>query len=388
LASRNVAASSASAELSDLLDSPEIGRLIADLEATRWTGRPGYPIRAMVGMALAKSIYTLPTWTRTVALVRDHAGLRLAVGCPLEEEVPSVYACYRFTAKLRAHKGLLNECIGRVTAELHERLPEYGRNIAIDASDLPAYANGQRYVSKNGPERLRFSDPDATWGHRSAVSTRRGGGFYGYKVHAAVCVDTGLPVAWRVSKAKANESIFVACLIDSARERGFAVETCAMDKGYDHERVYGECAERDCLPLIPLRRTPAVKRGDHLPPTCEHGEWRFAGADFKRQAAKWRCPTGECSPASTWIKADRLHPLIPRETLRWKGQYRKRAAVEREFGRLKHEWGMLPLRVRGLERVRLHADLSILAKLSCTLTRARAIEARHAQAHASRMLRS
>jgi hypothetical protein len=30
--------------------------LIADLEATRWTGRPGYPIRAMIGMALAKSI--------------------------------------------------------------------------------------------------------------------------------------------------------------------------------------------------------------------------------------------------------------------------------------------------------------------------------------------
>ena len=102
MASRNVARGSASAELSDLLDSPEIGRLIADLEATRWTGRPGYPIRAMVGMALAKSVYSLPTWTRTVALVRDHAGLRLAIGCPMEDEVPSVYACYRFAAKLRA----------------------------------------------------------------------------------------------------------------------------------------------------------------------------------------------------------------------------------------------------------------------------------------------
>ena len=49
-----------------------------------------------------------------------------------------------------------------------------------------------------------------------------------------------------------------------------------------------------------------------------------------------------------------------------------RAAVEREFGRLKNEWALLPLRVRGLERVRLHADLTILAKLSCALARARA----------------
>jgi len=49
-----------------------------------------------------------------------------------------------------------------------------------------------------------------------------------------------------------------------------------------------------------------------------------------------------------WIKADRLHPLIPRETDRWKDLYDKRGAVEREFGYMKHEWAMLPLRVRRL----------------------------------------
>jgi hypothetical protein len=37
------------------------------------------------------------------------------------------------------------------------------------------------------------------------------------------------------------------------------------------------------------------------PPTCKHGAWRFAGADKKRDATKWRCPTGECKPASVWI---------------------------------------------------------------------------------------
>ena len=53
--------------------------------------------------------------------------------------------------------------------------------------------------------------------------------------------------------------------------------------------------------------------------------------------------------------------------------YRHRAAVEREFGRLKNEWALLPLRVRGVDRVRLHADLTILAKLACALSRARAV---------------
>ena len=75
--------------------------------------------------------------------------------------------------------------------------------------------------------------------------------------------------------------------------------------------------------------------------------------------------------ASVWIKADRLHTLIPRGTPSWKGLYHQRGAVEREFGRLKNEWGALPLRVRRLTRVRLHIDLTILAQLASALAATR-----------------
>jgi hypothetical protein len=47
--------------------------------------------------------------------------------------------------------------------------------------------------------------------------------------------------------------------------------------------------------------------------------------------------------------------------------------VEREFGRLKNEYGLTPLRTRGIERVRLHADLVMLARLAQALSRARAV---------------
>lgn len=67
------------------------------------------------------------------------------------------------------------------------------------------------------------------------------------------------------------------------------------------------------------------------------------------------------------MKADRLHTMIPRTTDRWNALYRPRGAVEREFGRLMHEWGILPLRVRRLVRVRLHVDLTILAQLATAL---------------------
>jgi hypothetical protein len=87
-------------------------------------------------------------------------------------------------------------------------------------------------------------------------------------------------------------------------------------------RRRSECEQRGCHPVIPLRETPAVKAGKHRPPVCQHGEWTFAGADAKRRAAKWRCPTAECAPASRWIGASRLHTLIPRGTARWKKLYR------------------------------------------------------------------
>ena len=110
------------------------------------------------------------------------------------------------------------------------------------------------------------------------MSTRKCGGFYGYKVHAAVCVVTGLPLAWTVETASAAEANYALPLIAATRERGFAVKTAIMDKGYDNGPIHDGCMDRDVSPVTALRETDRVKRGEHKPPGCEHGEWTFAGA--------------------------------------------------------------------------------------------------------------
>ena len=224
-------------------------------------------------------------------------------------------------------------------------MPDLGQNIAIDGSGLPTYANGQRYLSKNGAEHKKYSEPDASWGHRSAVSTRKGGGYYGYKVHAAVDAEYDLPLAWTVETAKDAEQHFALALVDATKARGFEVRTAIMDKGYDTGPIHQGCMDRGVAPVIALKETERVQRGEHLAPTCERGTWTFSGADFKRRRTKWRCPTGICTPASVSIKADRLHPLIPRDSKRSEALYAARGSVEREFGRLKHEWSLLPLRI-------------------------------------------
>jgi len=79
--------------------------------------------------------------------------------------------------------------------------------------------------------------------------------------------------------------------------------------GYDNARVYAECAEREIVAVIPLRR-------------------------------------------NSGIRASRL----PRKSDEWRRLYRGRSAVGREFGSLKHHYGLAVLWVRGIERVRLHAE--------------------------------
>jgi hypothetical protein len=320
VASGKVARRADAGEIAALLDSPEVAALIDRLGMIGSPrGRKGYGARALVGACLMKALYGLATWTRVAFLLADHPGLQTALG-----GAPSVWACYRFTVKLRENQPILADCLDEIAASLRERMPEIGRDVAIDASDLPAFANGQRFVSKNGPERERFSDPDASWGHRSAVSTRKGGGFYGYKIHAAVCTRTGLPLAWQVETARRHESLYVAPLLDALAVRGYQPKTVAMDKGYDNPRVMYEARQRGAVPIVALRK------GSPIP-------------------------------------LDR----IPYGSGEWKRLYGGRAAVEREFGRLKHDYGLAPLRVRGLERAALHADLVMLARLGQALLRAR-----------------
>ncbi len=334
MASGKVARRADAGEIAALLDSPEVAALIARLDLSGDPrGRKGYGARALVGACLVKSLYGLPTWTRVASLIADHPGLQTALG-----GCPSVWAVYRFTVKLREQSASLADCLDALLDQLRKTTPDLGVDVAIDATDMPAFANGQRFVSKNGPERERYSDPNASWGHRSAVSTRAAGSFYGYKLHLAVCSRTGLPLAWRVETARRNESIYVAPLLDTLRACGFQPETVAADKGYDHERVHSECEARGAHPIIPLRGPLAKQVVIPLPGPC-----------------------------------DRLRPHVSRHSPQFRDLYRRRGAAERAFADLKTNYGLAPLRVRGLERVQLHADLTILGRLALALHRSQEV---------------
>jgi hypothetical protein len=86
-----------------------------------------------------------------------------------------------FAKKLRDFKPLLDDCLDRILTNLRREKKVMGLHIAMDGTDLPAYAVGQKTLWKDGPERTHFSDPDAGPGYRSSTSSRSGGFFYGFK---------------------------------------------------------------------------------------------------------------------------------------------------------------------------------------------------------------
>ena len=124
----------------------------------------------------------------------------------------------------------------------------------FDSTDIPAYANGQKYRYRGGPERTSWSDPDASWGHRSAVSTRKGGGFYGYKLHLVVCTRTDLPLGWEVRTGKEADMRIVEPLLKQLAERGVKPVSVAMDKGYDYRAVYQACEAHGVLAVVAARK--------------------------------------------------------------------------------------------------------------------------------------
>lgn len=132
--------------------------------------------------------------------------------------------------------------------------------MAIDSIDLAALANGPKYRYRGGLERTSWSDPDASWGHRAALSTRRSG-FYGYKLHLAVCTRTDVLLGWKVRTAKDADMRVVEPLLKQPADRGIRPASVAMDKDYDYQAIYKACQAHGALAVVAARTNSGTGSG-------------------------------------------------------------------------------------------------------------------------------
>ena len=198
-----------------------------------------------------------------IARLRASDALRWVCGF---DTVPSESTFSRFFARLAQHQDLVNQAFIAATdsingalmelrdaGELPPSTPAPGRAVAVDSSDIPAYANSRRGVTV---------DPNAAWGHRTpknGAKPIKGDGelFYGYKLHALCDAVNGHPLSWDLRPANDNYSPQLPHLLDRLDDRYPYLHTRYLmaDRGCDSLANYRHLGGQRIWSVIMMRNT-------------------------------------------------------------------------------------------------------------------------------------
>ncbi|MBI3743651.1 MAG: transposase [Chloroflexi bacterium] len=187
----------------------------------------------------------------------------------------------------------------------HETLPDFGKSVAIDSTDIKAWSNGGKHKGR--------SDKDAGW----CVKTNTEGNkkyTWGYKVHILADTRYELPIAIDVTAGNVHDSRRATPLLRQGRyaTNHFWPKHVIMDAAYSSDKTRDHV--RRCYP-----EAVAV-----IDPNPGH----------KRAMAAWNAEAAVI--------------------------YRRRTAIERVNSRLKAHRRLDSVRVRGLRKVAVHAMLSVM----------------------------
>ena len=306
------------AKLEGVFDALDDSDLLSTLNGKVHRGCQGYPVAALWRSYLASYVLNIPTVASlTRALASNPA---FATVCGIHPAAVPTEATYsRFVAKLARHQDQVQAVMDATVARLREALPDFGKVVAIDSTDVSAWSH------PHGRGR-NASDPDAHWSKKRA---NRGGDkwWFGYKVHFLADAKYELPIKVMVTPANVADSQTVKPLLE-----GQQPDVVLCDAGYDAGHVYETIHDVGAIPIIKLNL-----RG-------RKSEGRVAHRSNARQQAL----------------ALREHPGVDRDSPQWSHLYSKRVSIERLIGRAKEFRRLTAFRQRGLWKMALHARLSTL----------------------------
>lgn len=298
------------AELSAAFDIINDEPLLAALAAYRWTGRPGWSVRALWRSYVASFVLNHGTTNDLIRRLQDDAELRDLCGF---EALPSRWTFNRFVSRLSHHSELVEQAIAGLADRLAQALPDFGEGVAVDASVYRSWSNPDH-----------GSDGEASF-TRKKNSRGKEQWYWGYKLHVAADAKYEIPIIASVTTASRADSLELIPLIHGAYQRHawFAPEYVTADAGYDTVAI-AETLVRfmNVAPIIPIRNLPRKNAPD---------------------------------------PEDKRHfPPIARGSAEWKALYATRQGVERCFSRLKQHRALDSHCRRGLRKVTLHALMSVL----------------------------
>lgn len=279
------------------------GELLIALKAS--TGRPGYTVEVLWKTYIAMVVLGLPTFTSLVRALQDNPLLAVACGITSADGVPTKFAYSRFMRKLSQpkHVVMVKHIMWKLTQSLYENLPDFGKSVAIDSTDLKAWSNGSK---------KRVADPDASWAAKLDTSGKKKF-YYGYKLHLLADTQYEIPMAANVATASIHDSRMASRVLSNMRHTysKFHPRYIICDAGYSSNK---------------LRQL------------------------IKRQYR-----------AEPIIKVNKAHKKsLFVESEEWKAIYGRRSSIERIFGRLKCYRRLNNVTVRRRHKVTVHCFLSLI----------------------------
>jgi IS5 family transposase len=287
--------------ISALLDWVLLEGLLGGVYASG-TGRPSYPPLVLFKVLLLQGWYGLGDPAMEEALA-DRLSFRRFAGLGLDEAVPDHSTISRFRTLL-AERGLAEALFEEVTRQLDGQGVTIKGGTLIDATVIEAAAAEPPRQKGGGRSE---ADPDAAWVKRPDGSAR-----FGYKLHAAVDLGTGIVRRAAVTPANVADVDLGHHLVIGDEQAVYA------DKGYVGPRL------RERLKAGGIR-------------------------DRVQQ------------------KAQKNKPLTPRQRLRNRLIGRIRGRVEGVFGALKRSYGLARMRFMSLGR---NAAATFLTLIAWNLARA------------------
>jgi transposase len=290
-------------QLNAIFDTLPDKELIADLTAR--TGRPGYTVKILWRTYVAMAVLGLPSFASLIRTLQNNPYVAISCGITSPEGIPSKFAFSRFMRKLSEPRyvTMVKNIMRKLTRGMYDALPNFGKSVCIDSTDLKAWSNGSKRP---------VSDPSASWAVKRDTSGKIKY-YFGYKLHILADTEYELPIVAKVTTASTHDVRVATPLLSQARftYSRFHPEYVICDAGYSSKK---------------LRQV------------------------IKRQYR-----------AQPIIKVNPSHKkaLFP-ETKEWRAIYNRRTSIERIFSRLKGHRRLNNITVRRIRKVTVHCFVSLI----------------------------
>lgn len=135
--------------------------------------------------------------------------------------------------------------IGEMIGRIRDHLPDFGREVAVDATVIRSNSNGNRDP---------VSDPDAAWGVGNKSGARNGKDWvFGYKILLVADANCDAPMYAEVVPANESEMGGFVSFMENFLSQGFEPEVVIADRGYDSKDNSEWPRRRGVAPVNHLR---------------------------------------------------------------------------------------------------------------------------------------